>query len=92
MNDQRRADAAMYQRTLDMVRSARLRTLAMVVDLSRHDFDLRSNPWKWSIGEVLDHLLLFDRFLAQVIAHRMWPPEDDVLHDASRLNSNRALA
>jgi uncharacterized damage-inducible protein DinB len=35
----------------------------MVAGLSQHEFDRRPNPRKWSIGEVLDHLLLFDRFL-----------------------------
>ncbi len=68
MSVQARDDTAMFQRNLDALRSARKQSLAMVADLSQHEFDERPYPRKWSIGEVLDHLLLFDRFLMQDIA------------------------
>ena len=40
----------------------------MVADLSQHELDHRPDPQKWSIGEVLDHLVLFDSFLSRDIA------------------------
>jgi hypothetical protein len=41
----------------------RSRTLAMVEGLSQDQIDWRPDPRRWSIGEVLDHLLLAERFL-----------------------------
>lgn len=54
-------------KNLDVLRAARLETLAMVAGLKQQNLDFRPDPRKWSIGEVLDHLLLFDRFLSQNI-------------------------
>ena len=46
---------------LDEFRATRERTLAMVKGLTQEQFDFAPAPDRWSIGEVLDHMLLAER-------------------------------
>jgi uncharacterized damage-inducible protein DinB len=61
------ATSDLLQRNVDAVYAARSRTLTLIANLTQREMDRRPNPTKWSIGEVVDHLLLFDRFLIQDI-------------------------
>lgn len=54
-------NALMLQQDLAMVRAARTGTLEMTAGLSQTQVDFSSRQNKWSIGEVLDHLLLTDQ-------------------------------
>lgn len=47
-------------RELDIVRETRRKTLTLVEGLSQKQLDGRPSADKWSIGEVLDHLVLAD--------------------------------
>jgi uncharacterized damage-inducible protein DinB len=51
----------MFQASLEMFRSARSRTIALVDQLSQEQLDFTSATGKWSTGEVLDHLLLAEK-------------------------------
>jgi DinB superfamily len=46
------------QKSLDEFAATRARTLAMVDSLTQEQFDFVPVPNRWSIGEVLDHMLL----------------------------------
>jgi len=48
--------------TLDRVRRVRRETLRLTGDLDQERLDRRPSPRRWSVGEVLDHLILSDRF------------------------------
>lgn len=48
---------------VDAFMSTRARTLELVDGLAQEDFDRRADPRRWSIGEVLDHLLRVERFI-----------------------------
>ena len=68
---------------LDLVRWTRRETLDLVAALSQDELERRPAPGKWSVGEVLDHLLLSDGIyradIAELIAraHRGGPTELD---------------
>src|SRR5439155_6154535 len=51
----------MLKDSLEMFRSVRAQTLAMVQELSQSQMDYEPAPGKWSVGEVLDHLILGQR-------------------------------
>ena len=53
----------MGQVNLDELRSVRSRTFAMIQDLSQQQLDHVPVPGEWSIGEVLDHLILSEQVL-----------------------------
>lgn len=53
---------------LDEFRATRERTLAMVKGLTQEQFDFVPAPDRWSIGEVLDHMLLAERLNRDQIA------------------------
>jgi uncharacterized damage-inducible protein DinB len=53
---------------LDGMDGARARTLEMVASLSQRQLDFAPGPGRWSIGEVLDHLLAVDRLYREEIA------------------------
>src|SRR2546421_11010112 len=61
----------MLKDSLEMFRSVRAQTLAMVQELSQSQMDFAPAPGKWSVGEVLDHLILGQRlnlsYIAEVI-------------------------
>src|SRR5262245_22020795 len=52
----------MCENSLDQFATTRARTLNMVRDLSQAEADARPAPGRWSVGEVLDHLVLAERF------------------------------
>lgn len=54
--------------SLDNFRATRARTLAMVEGLSQAQLDFVPGPNRWSIGEVLDHMLLGERLNREQIA------------------------
>ena len=58
----------MFIGELEMLNSTRSRTLAMVAGLSQEQMDYSPAPGKWSIGELLDHLLLSERITRNDIA------------------------
>jgi hypothetical protein len=49
------------QKSLDEFAATRARTLAMVDGLTQEQFDFVPAPNRWSIGEVLDHMLRAER-------------------------------
>jgi hypothetical protein len=51
----------MLEESLKMLRDARGRTLAMTDGLSQAQSDYAPAPGRWSVGEVLDHLLLAEK-------------------------------
>jgi len=61
----------MYQADLDLFRSTRARTLALVEGLSQAQMDFAPAPGKWSAGELVDHILLAEKLnrgeIAQLI-------------------------
>jgi hypothetical protein len=58
----------MVKAELEQLRAARLRTLAMIQDLSQEQLDYIPQPGEWSVGEVMDHLILAERVLRGDIA------------------------
>jgi len=58
----------MYQAELDLLRATRARTLALVEGLSQAQMDFSPAPGKWSVGELLDHLLLSEQVYRDQIA------------------------
>ena len=58
----------MFRESLEMFRSARLRTISLASGLSQAQLDFTSAAGKWSVGEVLDHLLLADKLNRDQIA------------------------
>src|SRR5262249_7158170 len=52
----------MLRADLDRFEATRARTLDLVRDLSQPELDAVPAPGRWSVGEVLDHLLLAERF------------------------------
>jgi len=58
----------MVQEHLAQLRAVRWRTVAMIQDLAQEQLDHVPEPGEWSIGEVVDHLILSDQFLRGEIA------------------------
>ena len=60
-----------YKHSLEFFRSVRAGTLALVSDLTQAELDYTVASGKWSVGEVLDHLILGQRlnlsYMAEVI-------------------------
>jgi hypothetical protein len=54
--------------SLDLLRKTRGTTLELVRDLNQTQSDYVPAPGKWSIGEVLDHLLLAEKLYRDSIA------------------------
>ena len=63
----RRERGQMFRPSLEHFRMVRTRTLGLVRDLTQAEMDYAPAPEKWSVGEVLDHLLLAERFFRQEI-------------------------
>jgi hypothetical protein len=57
----------MFRPSLQRFRTVRVRTLCLVGDLTQAQSDWLPAPDKWSVGEVLDHLLLAEKYLRQEI-------------------------
>lgn len=51
----------MYQADFDLFRQARAETLKLAGGLTQKQSEFRPAPGKWSLGEVLDHLLLSEQ-------------------------------
>lgn len=58
----------MVKAPLEQLQSARSRTLAMMQGLSQAQMDYSPAPDEWSVGEVVDHLILSENFLRRDIA------------------------
>jgi uncharacterized damage-inducible protein DinB len=58
----------MFQSDLQAFRSTRARTLEMIGGLSQAQLDYSPAPDRWSVGELLDHLLLAEKILRDEIA------------------------
>ncbi len=48
----------MHEQELELFRATRARTLSLVRSLAQEQLDWRPAPDRWSVGEVLDHLIL----------------------------------
>jgi uncharacterized damage-inducible protein DinB len=57
----------MFDPALALLRDTRTRTLDAVADLTQQQSDFRPAPDRWSVGEVLDHLLIAERMYRDVI-------------------------
>lgn len=53
---------------LELLRTTRERTISMTTGLSQAELDWQPGGGKWSIGEVLDHLLLSEKVYRDLIA------------------------
>lgn len=58
----------MFRQPLDFFRSIRARTMSMTETLTQTQLDYAPSSGAWSVGEVLDHLLLSERFYGREIA------------------------
>ena len=57
----------MFQPGLQRLRAVRERTLSLVRSLAQDEMDRRPAPDSWSVGEILDHLLLAEAFFRREI-------------------------
>src|SRR5437764_11615347 len=66
-----KAEQESYLPSLEFLRTTRAHTLEIAQALSQRQMDYQSEAGKWSVGEVLDHLILGQRlnlsYIAQVI-------------------------
>jgi len=58
----------MINTNLAQFRQTRERTLELIANLSQAQMDHAPEPGEWSIGEVIDHLVLSEQFLRREIA------------------------
>jgi len=58
----------MYQDALELLRLTRAETLSMSSGLSQGQVDYQPAPGRWSVGEVLDHLLHSEKLYQDIIA------------------------
>src|SRR5215475_11774890 len=56
-------DGSMVKANLEQLRAVRSRTLTQMQDLSQGQLDYVPEPGEWSIGEVMDHLILSEQVL-----------------------------
>ncbi len=67
-----------FRSALEFHRATRTQTLAMVQELSQGQIDYAPAPSKWSVGEVLDHLILGQRlylsYIEEVIGMNLFLP------------------
>src|SRR5437763_10427234 len=68
---QAEAKRGSYLLSLEFLRTTRAHTLEIAQALSQRQMDYQSEAGKWSVGEVLDHLILGERlnlsYIAEVI-------------------------
>jgi hypothetical protein len=57
----------MFRPALQRFRKVREQTLTLVSDLTQEHLDQRLGPDSWSAGEILDHLILSEKFLRKEI-------------------------
>ena len=58
----------MYKKDLELLRLTRQETLSLIAGISQEQSDFTPAPGKWSVGEVLDHLLLAEGFYRRMFA------------------------
>ena len=58
----------MVKANLEQVCGVRSRTLALIQDLSQEQLDYMPDPGEWSVGEIVDHLILSEQVLRGDIA------------------------
>lgn len=56
-----------HRESLDELRKGREDTLALVADLGQQQLDTVPGPGRWSLGEILDHLVRADEMLTKEI-------------------------
>jgi hypothetical protein len=56
------------QLILDQLTSSKARLLALVANLTPQQWTFREAPYRWSIAENMEHVILFENFLKGVIA------------------------
>ena len=57
----------MYQDSLESFSQVRAETIALIENLSQRQLDYKPSPRTWSVGEVMDHLFLAERFFRSQI-------------------------
>jgi len=66
------------QLVLDQLASSEARLLDLVNGLTLQQWSFRETPDRWSIAEIVEHLILFENFILQTIAKVLKaPPEPD---------------
>jgi hypothetical protein len=58
----------MYRQNLQTLRSARAETLRLCLGVTQRQSDFNPAAGKWSVGEVLDHLLLAEKLYRDIFA------------------------
>jgi DinB family protein len=78
------------EQSLNEFRATRARTLAMVKALTQTELDFMPAPNRWSIGEVLDHMLLAEQLnreqVAKLIQLKMEGKRSELILTFSELN------
>jgi hypothetical protein len=64
------------QLALDQLHSSQSRLLALVDRLTLEQWCFRESSGRWSIAENLEHLILFEEFIAEAIANAMKAPAE----------------
>ena len=54
-------ESSMYQTDLELFRTVRIATLGLAAELTDQQAAFSPGPDRWSIGEVLDHILLAEQ-------------------------------
>ena len=58
---------AQYDSVLELLREVRLDTLRLAEPLTQSEADMRPKPGEWSVGEVLDHLVISETLYREMI-------------------------
>jgi uncharacterized damage-inducible protein DinB len=77
----------MYQADLALLRTVRLRTLDLIEGLTQAQIEFSPGPGQWSVGEVLDHLLLGEALNRREMAELI-----DMTKSGRRPNLKRSFA
>ena len=82
----------MYQDDLKMLCAARRQTLRLVDGLSQSQAEFSPAPGKWSVAEVLDHLILADQLyrdkFSELIALQTAGKKAEIRSDSSEINTS----
>jgi hypothetical protein len=84
----------MVQEALNQLRAARIRTVEAIAGLSQVQMDYVAAPGKWSVGEVVDHVLLIEAFnrdnIVQVIGLQKAGKRPVVVNSIAQVNATFA--
>src|SRR5882724_1201496 len=58
----------MYQHDLELLRTTRVETLRLCSGIDQTQSEFAPEPGRWSVGEILDHLLLAEKLYRNVFA------------------------